>query len=120
LLHRAERVAELLTLDDPVGQRYGVGLCADHVNRAKAPGGWELIDRTSSGAPPAEAPARPRIHGAPGSATNPGRPVWLPSRSAEAEEISEIRTATSPLLRRAFQGDVTDEGQIDGQQRLLV
>jgi hypothetical protein len=120
LLHRSERVAELLTLDDPTGQRYGVGLCAEHMGRAKAPTGWELIDRTSSPTPATVSPVRPRVHGSPGSATNPGRPIWLPSRSAGTEEVSELRTARSPLLRRAFQGDVTDKGQIEGQQRLLV
>jgi len=122
LLHRADCVAELLPLDDPTGQRFGVGLCADHVARAKAPKGWKLIDRLSSATTQAAAPtpSRPRVHGAPGSATNPGRPVWVPTREHDIDEVSELKTASSPLLRRAFRGDMAGEGEIEGQQRLLV
>ena len=122
LLHRADRVAELLRLDDPTGQRYGIGLCASHLERVKAPGGWELINRLSVApvAPARAVSARPRVHGAPGSATNPSRPVWVPTRGSDVEDVSELRTATSPLLRRAFQGDTIDRRQIEGQLQLLV
>ena len=120
LLHRADCVAELLPLDDPTGQRYGLGLCAGHIERAKAPKGWELIDRLSPAPAESTSPSRPRVHGAPGSATNPGRPVWVPTRESDVDEVSELKTASSPLLRRAFRGDMAGEGEIEGQQRLLV
>lgn len=122
LLHRADRIAELLPLEDPTGRRYGVGLCEGHLARAKAPAGWQLIDRLSAApaSPARAATARPRVHGAPGSATNPGRPVWVPRREPDGDAVSELLTATSPLLRRAFQGDTIDDGQIEGQQRLVV
>ena len=104
------------------GQRFGVGLCAEHVERAKAPKGWKLIDRLSPATPQAAAPtpSRPRVHGAPGSATNPGRPVWVPTRENDIDQVSELKTASSPLLRRAFRGDMAGEGEIEGQQRLRV
>jgi hypothetical protein len=122
LLHRADRIAELLRLDDPIGRRYGIGLCAGHLARAKPPAGWELIDRLSVApvAPARAVSARPRVHGAPGSATNPSRPVWVPTRESDIEDVSELRTATSPLLRRAFQGGTLDRRQIEGQLQLLV
>ena len=122
LVHRADRIAELLPLDDQTGRRYGVGLCAGHLARVKAPMGWDVIDRLSV-APVSSvrtATVRPRVHGAPGSATNPSRPVWVPSSESDVEDVPELRTAKSPLLRRAFQGGTLDEGQIEGQLRLLV
>jgi hypothetical protein len=120
LLHRADRIAELLPVDDATGRRYGIELCAEHLGRAKAPVGWEIVNRLPVSAPARPAPARPRVHGAPGSATNPVRPVWLPARASDAEDVSELRDATSPLLSRAFRGEIPDEGEIDGQLRLLV
>jgi hypothetical protein len=121
LLHRADLVAELLPVDDATGRRYGVELCATHLGRAKAPVGWEIINRLQATPPPPRAvPARPRVHGAPGSTTNPARPVWLPGRGSADEDVSELRDATSPLLRRAFQATAADDDEVDGQLSLLV
>ena len=127
LLHRVDRIAELLPLDDPIGLRYGVGLCAQHLDRARPPEGWELVDRLTRSTPAPVPPpvvvptqARPRIHGAPGSPTNVASPVWLPRRGSAADDTPELQTASSPLLRRAFRGETTDAGQIEGQLRLMV
>lgn len=105
LLHRKDQRVEIVALGDSVGDRYGIALCAVHLERMKPPSGWTLLDRR---APPAADPAltdpaaRPRVHGAPGSSTNPGAPVWAPRRGREVPD--EISTPSSPLLRRAFLG----------------
>lgn len=121
LLHRADRLAELLPLGDVTGQGDEFGLCAGHLARAKAPVGWELIDRRCVppvSPPPSTGPARPRVYGTPGTAANSSRPVWVPSRESNGDEIAELRTATSRLLRRAFRGDSSDPGEIEGQLQL--
>ena len=45
LLHRPDRRAELVALDDPTGARYGTPLCEAHLARATAPTGWTIVDR---------------------------------------------------------------------------
>lgn len=109
LLHRNERRAELVPLGDAVGDRYGIGLCETHLLRAKPPKGWTLVDRRE--APPVT--ARPRVHGAPGSSTNPPTQSWSPTRGRQVPEV--LSSARSPLLRRAFLG--LDEG-LAGLERM--
>ena len=102
LLHHEERRVELVPLGDPVGERYGTSLCAEHLGRVKAPRGWDIVDNRDRAAFAAPI-ARPRRHGAPGSSTNPGPAPWSPRR--ESEIIPEsVASVQSPLLRRAFLG----------------
>jgi len=102
LLHRNERRAELVLLGDAVGDRYGLMLCETHLMRAKPPKGWTLVDRREA----TPSPRRPRVHGAPGSSTNPATQTWSPTRGRQIPEV--LLSARSPLLRRAFLG--LDEG----------
>lgn len=103
LLHRVDRRAVLVGLDDPACERFGMALCAEHLDRSSVPEGWTLIDRRAASAPPDPAvPARPRAHGV-RSSTPRGVPVWAPNRGVEVP--AEMASARSPLLRRAFLGD---------------
>ena len=45
LVHRIERRAELVALDDPAGAEFGSALCEVHLERVKVPSGWTTIDR---------------------------------------------------------------------------
>ncbi len=120
LLHRHERRAELVPLGDAVGDRYGTALCEIHLGRAKPPTGWTLVNRRDVPPAPVVTPARPRLHGAPGSSTNPAAPVWAPRRGREAPD--EITSVRSPLLRRAFLGssEEDDQDQLEDIDRVPV
>jgi len=98
LLHRNERRAELVLLGDTIGDRYGLMLCETHLMRAKPPKGWTLVDRRD----PTPSPARPRVHGAPGSSTNPVSQNWSPTRGSQLPDA--LISDRSPVLRRAFLG----------------
>lgn len=127
LVHRCDRVAELRSLDDSDGVGFGTPLCADHLTRVAAPVGWEMLDCRRGVVASPGSMSRPRAFLHPDRKAdqmdNGGSValVWQPRQAPMADEVDELRSVSSPLLRRAFLGAVDDDvGPQVGAEEPLV